>query len=706
MEFTHSVPSRSSQKQSGECRTMPSAIEVPPHSPVMPVTETLHGVAITDPYRWLEDQESPETRSWLMAQATYCRTYLDALPGRDRVHTDVGNLLTLKEVPSEPWNAGDRYYFLKRQKSDEQPRIVMRKGLFGEETVLVDPAARKAAVPPALAIAALSRNGRFLGYSVRTNGADYSALEILDLERGTVLPDRISEGHCMGIAFSSDDSGFYYAHRKPAKELCNPTAVRWHRFGTGQQEDPVVFSVGEESLSYLAISSSSQPDTFAYVVALSGKQRLTSLYLHRAHSGVAPELLLRDIEGCFIPFFSGDQLLAYTDHLAPNFRIVCIDPTSPHPSGWREVVSESDQRIQQFSTAGNQVFVTRVHGFSTQVEAFSLDGTCAESIALPPRGTVDLSRASASDKLFFSYSSISEPATVFCYDTRTKQLAEWEKSCSALDPSSFASEEVTYLSKDGTSIPLFLAAKKELLHSGPLPTFLTSYGGFGICVTPRFTAFATFLIEQGFLFAVPAIRGGSELGEKWHSNAMRTQRQKSFDDFITAAEWLIAVNRSSRSQIAIGGGSNAGLLVGAAVTQRPDLFRAAICLGPLLDMTRYHLFDEAARWSDEYGSPEDSQDFQSLLAYSPYHNVRQGTPYPAVLLISGDADTRCNPMHARKMTARLQAASSSGHPVLLQYKHDWGHTPTQPLSAKADALTDRLLFVCHELGVAVERGRF
>jgi prolyl oligopeptidase len=233
---------------------------------------------------------------------------------------------------------------------------------------------------------------------------------------------------------------------------------------------------------------------------------------------------------------------------------------------------------------------------------------------------------------------------------------------------------------------------------------LTGYGGFGSCVTPRFTAFGTFLMEQGFLFAVPALRGGSELGEEWHLAGKRDKRQNSFDDFIAAAEWLLTQGRSAPRRIAIGGGSNAGLLVGAAVTQRPDLFCVAICLGPLLDMTRYHLFDFAAAWAEEYGSPNDEHDFQSLLAYSPYHRVQDGVQYPAILLISGDADTRCNPMHSRKMTARLQAANRSQGPVLIDYKPDWGHTPVQPLSTKIEAVTDRLAFICHELGIHFQQG--
>jgi prolyl oligopeptidase len=300
---------------------------------------------------------------------------------------------------------------------------------------------------------------------------------------------------------------------------------------------------------------------------------------------------------------------------------------------------------------------------------------------------------------------MTEPFEVYCFDAHEEKTSIWKTNNIPANPSHIAVEEFVYPSKDGTLIPLLLAARKDLIRSNSLPTFLTGYGGFGSCVVPRFTGFATFLMEQGFLFAVPALRGGSELGGQWHMAGKREHRQNSFDDFIAAAEWLVSQGLSEPGRIAIGGGSNAGLLVGVAITQRPDLFRAAICLGPLLDMTRYHLFDFAAGWADEYGSPDDERDFHCLLSYSPYHRVQDGADYPAVLVISGDADTRCNPMHARKMAARLQAANRSERPVLLDYKPAWGHTPVQPLSVKTESLTDRLAFICHELRVQIEPRR-
>jgi prolyl oligopeptidase len=684
---------------------MPPVVVAPPLTSVDPVTEILHGVEISDPYRWLEDQNSPRTRTWLKGQTAYTRAYLDAIPNREQIMERVRELMAFKEAISEPWNVGDSYFFLKRQADKEQPVIVMKTGLVGEEQVLVDPALRGTGSSTAVSIVAISSDGHFLAYSVHQGGTDYSRLEILDIKRNAVLQDHLAEGFCTGFVFAPNGTGYYYSHRS----LCDPRphykAVLRHTFGNESSQDIEVFSAGDGPDLFLGILDSPETNLLAYAVFSARKHPATSIYLHSLKPGNVPCLLLRSIEGCFVPFFAHRQLFAYTDFGAPNFRIVGVPLESPDHTHWREIVPESDRRIQQFSVAGDRVFVTRVDHFSTQIESFSLiDG---ERLSFPssPHGTIDLlNPANRTNNLFYSYTSITQPTAVYCYSTREEKSSVCQEASVPFDPSVIAVEETSYRSKDGTLIPLLLAVKRDLLHSGPLPTFLTGYGGFGSCVTPRFTAFATFLIEHGLLLAVPALRGGSELGEQWHKSGKRENRQNAFDDFIAAAEWLLLQERSARNAIAIGGGSNAGLLVGAAITQRSDLFRVAICLGPLLDMTRYHIFDFAAGWADEYGSPEDEQDLHSLLAYSPYHRVQDGADYPAVLLISGDADTRCNPMHARKMTARLQAANGSRYPILLDYKANWGHTAVQPLSTKIHALTDRLAFLCHELGVDIQHG--
>ncbi len=665
------------------------------------VTETIHGTKVGDAFRWLEDHSSSRIHNWLEKQAEISYAYFDGLESRNNIRQRIAELVATSSAEA-PWNVGNHYYYLKRQDGREQPIIVRRNGLFGEQSVLVDPYLRHAGDTASVAIAAISPDDRFLAYSVRDGGTDYSSIEIMDLKRNCVLPDGLPQGFCTGLVFAGDGSGFFYSHRKFQDARPNYKAVFRHRFGTSISEDDEVFCAGEAPNVFIGIRESNDPSRIVYIVFSRGKNRNTALFLHDITTGTLSAMPQEPIPGSFSPFFVNDELLACTDFGAPNFRVVRIDLAKSDPRNWQDIVPESGQRIQQFAVAGDQIFVTRVKRFTTEIESYDLAGKQGCGLPIPAHGTVYLlNRTDRTDQLFFSYTSISRPPITYCYNTKEDQLYVWDRTDIGVDLSGIAVEETTYISKDGTSVPMIVASRKDLRATGPLPTFLTAYGGFGRCVTPSFTAFGTFLLEQGCLLAVPAIRGGSELGEEWHIAGKREKRQNSFDDFFAAAEWLIAEGRSLPDRIAIGGGSNAGLLVGVAITQRPELFRAAICLGPLLDMVRYHLFDFAAGWADEYGSPDDEQDFRSLYAYSPYHRVQNGVRYPAVLLISGDADTRCNPMHARKMAARLQEATASGYPILLDYRPTWGHTPVQPLSAKIEALSRRLAFICKELSIEV-----
>jgi len=664
---------------------MAHAVQTPPPTQVEPVTDILHGIEVTDPYRWLEDQNSPRTRKWIEEQTAYARAYFEPIPDREHMRARVAELLGLKGNISEPWNVGEHFFFLKRQEHQEQPVIVMRSGLFGEDVVLIDPSLRGTGAQTVVSIVAISDDCRLLAYSVRQGGTDHSALELYNLERNAALPDRLPEGFCTGFAFAPDSSGFYYSHRAVHDERPDYRAIQWHKLGTDRSNDTEVFFAGEQANLFIGVDCSPVANLLAFPVFTTGKSPRTSIYVRKlSNSDHQPMLLLKDIEGCFAPFFVKDQLLAYTDYEAPNLRIVHVDIASPDPRNWQDIVPETTQRIQQFAVAGDQIFVTRIERFVTKVEAYRLQGDPRGETVFSTCGSIDLlNRTTNSGKLFYSETSITRPPAVQCYDVYLKKLFKVDEAKYEFAPHEIEVQEVEYPSRNGTLVPMLLAAREDRRRSASLPTFLTGYGGFGSCVTPRFTAFATFLIERGFLFAVPALRGGSERGEQWHRAGMGGRRQNSFDDFIAAAEWLMADGSAKGDSLAIGGGSNAGLLIGAAITQRPDLFRASICLGPLLDMTRYHLFDRASAWAEEYGSSEDKQDFLYLLKYSPYHRVEEGAHYPAVLLISGDADTRCNPMHARKMTARLQAANRSEHPVLLDYKPAWGHTPVQPRGASS-----------------------
>ena len=487
--------------------TIATATAQPPFTTIEPVIDVVHGIEIVDPYRWLEDQTSPRTRQWIEEQTRYTRAYFDAIPDRDRIRERVAELLSTDAV-SEPWNIGDRYFFLKRDRNADQPVIVMRKGLFGKDEILVDPALRGTGSSTCVAIAAISDDGRFLAYFVRQGGTDHSALEILEVATNTVLLDRLPEGFCNGIAFAPDGSGFYYSHRGLKDPRPNYRAAFWHRFGTNATSDKEVFFAGEEPNLFLGILHSRDAEILIFAVFSIGKHRRTSLYLQSMRNGASSKLLFKNIEGCFVPFFVRDRLLAYTDLAAPNRRVVRIDLNNPTPAEWRDVVPESKRRIQQFAIAGDQVFVTRIDRFSTTIETFGLGGQRKGDITFPPHGTISLlNRTASTDKLFFVYTSIRKPPTVYCHDAKTEELVVWQSSSVSFEPSAISVEEASYPSKDGTSVPLLLAGRTDLLRSGPLPTFLTGYGGFGNCVTPRFTAFATFLIEQGFLFARQQERG-------------------------------------------------------------------------------------------------------------------------------------------------------------------------------------------------------
>ncbi len=670
-----------------------------PQTPSEPVTEILHGVPVTDPYRWLEDQNSLRTRTWLEEQTTYTRGYLDAVPGRNRFRKRIEELLAVKTI-SEPWKVGDRYFFLKREPYQEQPVITMREGEMGEDIPLINPVHRGEGSVTAVGILNISRDGKLLAYSVRRGGHDTCAIEFLDVEHNATLPDRLAEGSYGGLVFSSDSKGFYYAHAPVTGSRPHYRAAYWHKFGTKPDQDIETFVAGESANLRLQILRSRNGQRLAYLVTGLHDSHLIDLYVHDLPEGGSVRRIVQEFEGMFCPFlFVDNQLIAATDWKAPNSRIVSIDIDRPKPENWRELVPESDLRIQGIACAGDLIFVRYVDKALTRVEIFDQSGERQGNLPCPSDGTVRLLAGGPhSDTLFYEFTSFSRPRTILRFQAGSGKQDVWAHAHILFDPSSIEVEHVSYPSKDGTQIPMFLVWQRGR-RPAQLPTFLTGYGGFGASVTPQFSVYATVLIELGFLYAVANLRGGGEFGRRWHLAGMRHNRQTAIDDFIAAAEWLVGNGHASPEKLAIGGGSNAGLLVGAALTQRPDLFRAVICLGPLLDMLRYHKFDLANMWVKEFGSSDNADDFRFLEAYSPYHQVRFGTAYPAAMLISGDADTRCNPLHVRKMTARLQAATTSQHPILLDYRPAWGHTPVQPLSARVEALTDRVAFLCGELGM-------
>jgi prolyl oligopeptidase len=687
--------------ENGISQVESTTVAAPPRSPIEPVTDYYHGSAIIDPYRWLEDQNSDRTRKWIAEQTSYTRAYLDAIPGRSRIRNRVEQLLAVQTY-REPRKAGNRCFFLKREAYQEQPVLVMREGESGEDIVLLDPVQMTGSPQSAISVLATSPNGKLLAFAARAGGEDCAPIGFLDVDNRQVLGDRLPAGICGGLVLSEDRRGFYYVHR----ELNSPRpcyqAVFWHKLGTPFAEDEEIFFLDERPNLRLIIAATCGSCVFLYRAATLTDPMRSDFYLHDLSTGRPPEKILENIEGIFCPFFVDERLFAFTDHKAPNRRVIAIDLRNPVPANWQTVVPEDERSIEQFAVAGDSLYVVYLENLAHRILIFDLAENVRGELTMPAEGSVQLCwQPDPTDTLFYQFSSFAHPLTTYEYrrGLNARELSGTNNFSGHRSP--IEVKRVRYPAKDGTLIPMFLVSKKDAGSNGPRPVFLTGYGGFGTSITPRFTAYATVLMELGCVFAVANVRGGAEFGKEWHEAAKRRKRQTAIDDFLSAAEWLLAKKIAEHGRIGIGGGSNAGLLVGAALTQRPGLFRAVLCLGPLLDMLRYHKFDLASDWIEELGSADQPDDFRALYSYSPYHRIRDNVAYPAVMFISGDADTRCNPMHTRKMAARLQAANVSNHPILLDYKPAWGHVPVQPLTARVEALTDRLLFLCRELDLKI-----
>jgi prolyl oligopeptidase len=667
----------------------------PPFSPIEPVTDILHGVTVTDPYRWLEDQDSSRTRQWLENQTHYARAYLDGIPGRERIRARIHEFLAVETYDSLQ-KVGNRYFFRKRLPEQEQPCICMREGLQGEDQLLLDPAARGTGPYTALKPLRISPDGRLLFYEIKEGGERTGTFALFDIENRTTLSDVLPRGYLRGFAFAPDSRSFYYVHE--SSDAIRPfyRAAYHHFLGTPVADDQEIFCAGEgEKLRLCLVSDANRLGFLLYKFL---EKTRTDFYLKTFDSSGPPEVILTDAEYAFSPRLIPGRILAITNLDAPNFRIVELALHKNKGPKWIDVVPETAMRITRWLVVGNHVFVSRTCQTRTYVSVFDFSGKKTTEMPIREDVTPRLIGGSPDgDELLLEAESFTEPISIWRYSESSGKYFLWARRKIPFDSRNYCQTQVAYTSIDGTSIPMFLVGRKDVLERRPQPIVMTSYGGYGTSMTPQFDIFVAFLMERGCLFALPNIRGGSEFGVEWHMAAKRRNRQTAYDDFLSAAEWLINTGRTSPGKLAIFGGSNSGLLVGAALTQRPELFRAVVCMVPMLDMLRYHLFDNAHVWKDEFGTVDDPDDFAALAKYSPYHQVRENVAYPATMMVSGDADRNCNPLHARKMTARLQAANISDHPIFLDYNKFRGHSPVLPLSERIESLTDRMAFLCDQL---------
>jgi prolyl oligopeptidase len=671
-------------------------IDLPPRPHVEPITEVLHGIAITDPFRWLEDQSAPATREWLAAQSQHARSYLDSLPAREHIRERIRELVDVETYDSLH-KVGPRYFFRKRCRGEEQPCIYLRQGTDGRDEILINPAERGTGPYTAVKPLRISFDGRLLLYEVKQGGERSGTFELFDISTRQVLSDRLPRGYLRGFAFAPDSQSFFYVHEAVGSKSPQTRVAYRHILGADFAEDTPLFDAGTDERIRLHIIGGTHH--IGFLVNRSLEKTLTDFFVSSFESIASPKLIIKDAHYMFVPrILDSGRIIAMTDRDAPNFRIVQVLGRDHGKTQFRDIVPSRDAAIQDWSIVGDRIFVSYCRDLHTEIIYFDLSGKrCGDVPAADSETVRIMAGAEGSDELILERESFAKPIQICCYSPSKCDSPIWAERTVSFDSNRFQHVQVRFRSKDATEIPMFLVGRKDVLEGGLHPTIMTSYGGYGIPMTPQFSVLVAFLMERGCLFALPNIRGGSEFGTKWHEAAKRRKRQVAFDDFLSAAEWLIESGVTRPNRLAIFGGSNSGLLVAAAMTQRPQLFRAVLCMVPMTDMLRYHLFDYAKLWKEEYGTAEDPQDFPALLAYSPYHNVRGGAEYPATMIVSGDADQNCNPMHARKLAARLQAASASNRPILLDYSPYRGHSPVLPLSMRIEALTDRLAFLCDQL---------
>jgi prolyl oligopeptidase len=667
----------------------------PPPSRNDGTVETIHGVSVADPYRWLEDQNSPETRAWIEAQDRCTDAVLDAVPARAQITKRLSELMKVDSF-GLPVERNGYYFFAKRNSDQDLFVIYRRKGLQGADEVLVDPHSLSADHSTSVGLRDVSHDGSLAAYSIRAGGQDETTIHFIDTETKKELPDQLPTADYFGLSIEPNKRGVYYARSTP-----DGPRVYHHVMGSDAVSDAELFGkgYGRDKIIGTALSEDGR-DLTIEVIYGSGSTR-SELYFLDVVKGGPVKPIVNDLDNNFNGEIQGGAVYVATNWKAPHWHIFRVDLQNPSRDAWKEIIPESDTAIDTFNLFGGKIFVQYVRNAVSQVKIFDADGKPGAEIALPALGTVAGNRGSwESQNAFLDFQSFNIPDSIYRFDLQTGKLGVFAAPKVPLDSSAYTVEQAWYESKDKTRIPIFLFYKKGMKKDGARPTWLTGYGGFDVNNTPYYDAPAVEWADAGGIFALAILRGGGEFGEAWHKAGMMEKKQNVFDDFIAAGEWLISSGYTNSKKLAIEGGSNGGLLVGATLTQRPDLVQAVVCEYPLLDMVRYHKFMEAPYWVPEYGSSEDAAQFKYIYAYSPYHNVKQGVKYPAVLFITGDGDTRVAPLHARKMAARLQAATASDRPILLLYDTKSGHSGGRPLNKQIEEATNLLSFLFLELGVS------
>ncbi|MFQ6003043.1 MAG: prolyl oligopeptidase family protein [Candidatus Zixiibacteriota bacterium] len=697
-DFCTAQSSRSQDLDFGQGKQMLK----PPKTRAENVVEVIHGQRVEDPFRWLENWKSEEVRQWLDEQIAYTRSSLDQIQGRDLIGNRLKEFLSIGHIGA-PRVRNHRYFYEKREGEQNQPILYMRQGLAGKEKILIDPNALNIEGLIALDWWYPSDDGKLLAYGLSSEGTEQSTLYVMDIETGKKFSDQIPRTRGCSLVWTKDKSGFYYTRyprpgEVPQGEENYHRHVFYHALGTVPDKDAKIFGEGRDMGDWPEVDLS--PDNRFLLVTVYQGWSKSDMYFRDLQNSDEFVPIVEGLDAIFSGEIVGENLYLYTNYKAPKYRLLRVDLNKPSIDNWQELIPEDESVLQGVQVIGDKIVAQYMQNASSRLRIFSLTGEYSKEIELPALGSAyGLDGEWNGSEALFGYQSFFIPPAIYHYDLKTDKLSLYDRVKADIDSSLYQVKQVWYPSKDGTKISMFLVHKKGLKFDGNNPTLLTGYGGFNSSRTPLFYRNRFLWLESGGVYAVPNLRGGGEYGEEWHRAGMLENKQNVFDDFISAAEWLISNKYTSPSRLVIYGGSNGGLLVGAALTQRPDLFKAVVCWNPLLDMLRYQKFLIAKLWIPEYGTAEDPEQFRYLYQYSPYHRVQDKTPYPATLILTSESDTRVDPMHAFKMTARLQAATSSDNPILLRFETKAGHGVGTPLSKVIDEYTDIWSFIYWQLGL-------
>lgn len=666
-----------------------------------PVEDNYHGDVLVDNYRWLEDAASDETKAWVEAQNRHTADVLGAFPQREALAQRLEELFKVGGVGT-PSSYGDSLIYFKRD-AEQNQAVLVKRDAEGQETVLIDPNTWSDEGTEAMDWHHVSSEGNYVAYGRSSGGDEWSTLRIIDTRTGQELGDEIGRTRAASLAWLPDESGFFYTRYPepgsvpPGQEDYN-RHVFFHRLGTDAAEDPKIFGEGLDPRSWPNISLSE--DGSKLMIMSSHGWTRNDVHVYDVETGETTAL----IEGVEAQFHGGigEDGYAYlqTNHNAPKNRVIKVDLNNPGQENWEEVIPErEDAVLQGYDKLGDGFVASYLKDASSQLVRYGADGARTE-IDLPGIGSVGSLSVGKNDELYYSFSSYNYPSTVFKMDTQTGETDVWARPEGSVNPEDFEVKQQWFRSVDGEQVPMFIVHKKGLELDGDNPTLLYGYGGFDVSLTPSYSKSTMQFLENGGVYAVANLRGGGEFGADWHEAGMLGQKQNVFDDVISAGQHLVKAGFTNPDKMAVAGGSNGGLLVGAAVTQAPELFEAGVCAVPLLDMLRYDQFGIAQLWIPEYGSAQNETQYAYIADYSPYQNVVDGRDYPATLFMSGAEDSRTDPLHARKMAARMQAAQGDeSSPVLIRVEENAGHGQGKPIGKIVEAETDKWSFLYQELGV-------